>query len=100
MAAPEVLEAGGLRLRLRVLDPADMLDLIEAAGENSDNRAWLRFAMLVCSVEAIDEVPAPFPRDVAGIKALARRLGTDALNAVRVRLQARDRALETTTAKN
>lgn len=84
--AMEVADAGGRRLRLRVMDPADMLDLLEAAGENAGNRAWLRFAMIACSVQAIDEVPVPFPRDPAGVKALARRLGTDGLDAARLAL--------------
>lgn len=99
MAAGEV-EADGRVLRLREMDPADMLDLIEAAGENAGNRAWLRFAMLACSVQAIDGVPVPFPRDPGGVKALARRIGTAGLEAVRAALFTDTATDELAAAKN
>lgn len=91
MEPQAIVDARGRQLSLRTMDPADMLDLIEAAGENAGNRAWLRFALLVCSVQGMDAVPVPFPRDVASIKSLARRLGTDGLEAVRAALFGDDR---------
>jgi hypothetical protein len=80
------VEADGRRFALREMDPADMLDLLEAAGHNAGNRAWLRFAMVVCSVQAIDGIPMPFPRDAGGIKALARTVGVNGIEAVRATL--------------
>jgi hypothetical protein len=90
----------GHRYSLRKMDPADMLDLIEAAGENANNRAWLHFAMIVCSVQAIDGIPVPFPRDAAGIKDLARRLGTDGVEALRAKLLNEPAENAIDTAKN
>ncbi len=81
-----ITDAAGRVLQADDLDPAEMLDLIEAAGDKAGNATWLQFALLACAVRAIDDVPVPFPRDPAAIKALARRLGNDALDRVRAAL--------------
>lgn len=94
------IECDGHTYRLRVLDPADMLDLIESAGENAGNKVWLRFAMLACSVQAIDDVPVPFPRDVLAIKGLARKLGISVLEQVRHALASNDPGNGAHVAKN
>ena len=96
------IEVDGHRWRLRRLDAGDMLDMIEAAGENAGNRVWMRFALVACSVQAVDGVPLPFPRDAAGIKAVARRLGMKGLEAVQAVLEDDDvsDSVELTAAKN
>lgn len=75
-------DAGGRVLVLRVLDPADMLDLLEAAGEASANVGFMRYAMVICSVAMIGDVPVPLPGKREEMKAVARRLGNDGFAAV------------------
>jgi hypothetical protein len=76
-----VTDAGGRKLTLRALDPADMLDLLEAAGDASVNQGYIRYAMVVCSVEQIDNLPIPAPSSKDQIKALGRRLGNTGFSA-------------------
>lgn len=66
---------GTRKFTLRVLDPADTLDLLEAAGDASSNAGWVRYAMAVCSVAEIDGVPVPMPANKDAIRAQGRRLG-------------------------
>ncbi len=72
-----VTDALGRTLKIRELDPADMLDLIEAAGEVAGNPAWIRYAMSVASVAEFDGVPVPLPENKDQIKAFARRIGNE-----------------------
>ncbi|GBR54990.1 hypothetical protein AA106555_1892 [Neokomagataea thailandica NBRC 106555] len=71
------LEDGRI-LALKELDPADMLDLIEAAGAAANGPsagAWLGYAEMICSVTAIDNVPVQMPVTKDEIRDLARRIG-------------------------
>lgn len=77
-----VKDSDGRVLEISPLDPADMLDLLEAAEGASSNAGFVRYAMVVCSVSAIDNVPVPRPVNKDGMKALARRLGNDGFAAV------------------
>lgn len=78
MLPKDVTLEDGRKLALRELDPADMLDLIEAAGATVNGPAagaWLSYAEMMCSVTAIDNVPVQMPVTKDEIRDLARRLG-------------------------
>ncbi|GBQ88294.1 hypothetical protein [Asaia krungthepensis] len=83
---PQKLEVrSGHDLSLRALDPADMLDLIEAGGSavsGPSASAWLSYAQMICSVSAINGVPVQMPATKDEIKDLARRIGNDGLSAL------------------
>lgn len=75
-------DENGKRYTIRVLDPADMLDLLEAAGDLSGNAGWVRYAMMLCSVSEIDGVPVPMPAKKSDVRALAKRIGNAGLKAI------------------
>lgn len=78
MLPKEVHLADGRCLSLKEIDPADMLDLIEAAGSavtGASAAAWLGYAEMICSVTAIDSVPVQMPGTKEEIRDLARRIG-------------------------
>ena len=77
-----VTDAKGRKITIQPLDPGDMLDLMEAAGDASSNVGYVRYAMVVCSVIMIDAVPVPRATKKAEIKALGRKLGNDGFSAV------------------
>lgn len=70
-------DARGRKIALRVLDPGDTLDLLEAAGPASGNEGYMRYAMVINSVSAIDDVPLPLPSNRSQLKANAKTLGND-----------------------
>ena len=78
----DVVDSTGRKIVITSLDPADMLDLLEAAGDASANSGYMRYAMVVCSVSKIDEMPIPRPTKKNEIKALAKRLGNEGFAAV------------------
>lgn len=74
----EITTSDGVKLSLKELDPGDMLDLIEAAGSamgGQSSGAWLGYAQMICSVNAIDGVPVHMPSTKGEVKELARRIG-------------------------
>lgn len=71
----EVVDADGRKIKLRVMDPADMLDLSEAAGELSTNAGWMQRAMVAASLVEIDGVPVPMPSTKEEVRALSRKIG-------------------------
>jgi len=81
-----------------------MLDLIEAAGSaiaKDSAHAWLSYAQMICSVTAIDNVPVQMPATKGEIRDLARRLGTDGVNALVADAEAgTSHEVETSVAKN
>ncbi len=70
-----IADADGRALRVRVLDPADTLDLMEAAGDAAGNASWMRYAMLACSVSEINGVPVAVPTTKGMVRDVARKLG-------------------------
>jgi hypothetical protein len=76
-----VTDARGRKIQLRALDPADTLDLLEAAENASSNRGWITYAMVMASVEEIDGVPVPRASTKAQIKDIGRQLGNDGFSA-------------------
>lgn len=99
----EVVLPDGRRLTLRALDPADMLDLIEAAGSaviGPSASTWLGYAEMICSVTAIDGVPVQMPVTKDQIRALARKIGKEGIAALDPLFLKSDDGAEAATAKN
>jgi hypothetical protein len=78
----EVTDDNGRKLTLRELDPADMLDAIEAAGNAADNTTWVRLAMMMMAVDSIGGVPIPPPQNKREIRALAKQIGNVGMRAI------------------
>lgn len=79
---PEVEIGDGRRFQLREANPGDMLDLIEAAGSASGSAAWMRYALMICSVSAIDGKPVMMPSTKEGVRDLGRRIGNLGMDAL------------------
>lgn len=77
-----VTDATGRKLRLRILDPGDTMDILEAAGPSSSYPGFMQYAMAVCSVSAINDVPLPLPTDRRALKAAGKLLGNDGFAAM------------------
>jgi hypothetical protein len=82
MADHETTDADGKVYKYKDLDPADMLNLMEAAGANSGNQGWMRMAMLISSVKDIDGLPVPMPTNKNQVLSLARQVGNAGLVAL------------------
>lgn len=83
MPLPGEVESGdGRRFELRDANPADMLDLIEAAGSAASSAAWMRYALMICSVSAIDGKPVIMPSTKEGVRDLGRRIGNVGMDAL------------------
>ncbi|BCZ76063.1 hypothetical protein K6L44_06490 [Gluconacetobacter entanii] len=81
----EITTASGKKLELKELDPGDMLDLIEVAGtamQSASAGAWMGYAQMICSVDAIDGAPVEMPETKEQVKQLARRIGNDGIIAL------------------
>ena len=80
---PAEIESGdGRRFSLREVDPGDMLDLIEAAGTAAGSAAWMRYALMICAVSAIDGKPVFMPHTKDAVRDLGRRIGHDGMAAL------------------
>ena len=93
----EIVDAKGRRFTTKELDPGDLLDLLEAAGSNSGNAAWLRLAMVVCSVTAIDGVPVPLATTKQDVRQSAKMIGNDGLVALNKAMLGDDAAAPVTS---
>ena len=83
MALPAEIDSGdGRRFALREVGPADMLDIIEAAGLAASSSAWMRYALMICSVSAIDGKPVLVPTTKEGVRELGRRIGNVGMDAL------------------
>lgn len=83
MPIPSEIDSGdGRKFSLREADPGDMLDLIEAAGSAASSGAWMRYALMVCSVSAIDGKPVLMPHTKDAVRDLARRIGNEGMVAI------------------
>ena len=81
MMLPAEIDSGdGRRFTLRETNPADMLDLIEAAGSAAGSSAWLRYALMICSVSAIDGKPVLVPTTKNGVRELGKRIGNKGMD--------------------
>jgi hypothetical protein len=80
---PTEIDSGdGRRFSLREANPADILDLIEAAGSAASSGAWMRYALMICSVTAIDGKPVLMPLTKNGVRDLAKRIGNVGMDAL------------------
>lgn len=77
----DVVDGKGRKISLKVMGPADMLNLLEAAGANSSNAAWMRMAMTIASVRAIDGIPVPAAYKKKDVLDAANKLGNEGLAA-------------------
>ncbi len=83
MPVPAEIDSGdGRRFALREANPGDMLDLIEAAGAAAGSAAWMRYALMICSVTAIDGKPVMMPVTKEGVRELGRRIGNVGMEAL------------------
>lgn len=78
----DVTDSLGRKIVIKTLGPADTLNLLEAAGKNSDNISWVRMATILASVRKIDEVPMPATTKKDQLLAVADRLGDEGIGAV------------------
>lgn len=82
MLPPEIDSGDARRFSLRETNPADMLDLIEAAGNAAASGAWMRYALMICSVSAIDAKPVLMPLTKGALRELAKRIGNTGMEAL------------------
>ena len=83
MSLPGEIDSGdGRRFALREANPGDMLDLIEAAGTAASSAAWMRYALMICSVNGIDGKPVMMPVTKEGVRELGRRIGNVGMEAL------------------
>jgi hypothetical protein len=83
VAVPEtVTDSLGRVLTIRKLDALAELDLIEAAGTNADNRAWMTRATLATCVSDIDGIPRVFPTTRLAIRVQVKWVGAEGIQAV------------------
>jgi hypothetical protein len=80
--AVRVTDAKGRLLEVRLLTALEQLDLLEAAGANAGNAAWLGTALMAFSVRAIDGVPRPSPINRRQVRDAVAVLGTVGMSAV------------------
>ena len=83
MMLPVDVDVGdGRRFTLREANPGDMLDLIEAAGSAASSSAWMRYALMICSVSAIDGRPIMMPTTKQGVRELGCKIGNVGMEAL------------------
>lgn len=71
----------GKTLEYRESTPSDVLSLLEIADFNP-TPSWLKYALMVCSVESIDGIPVETPQNKIQIKQIADKLGSDGISAL------------------
>lgn len=82
-AARSVTDVQGRQIELRRLTALDKLRLFKAVGPAlAENQPYLGYAVLACSVTAIDGVPVPTPVNEAQIESMVARLGDSGLAAI------------------
>ena len=82
MLPREVDSGDGRIFSLAASTPADMLDLLEAAGPAAGSEAWMRYALMICSVTAIDGKPVLMPRSKDAVRELGRKIGNAGMDAL------------------
>ncbi|HTQ71010.1 MAG TPA: hypothetical protein VMH92_05900 [Acidocella sp.] len=60
----------------------DQFDMLEAAGANSSNQAWIGLATLVFTAQSIDGAPLPRPQAKAHFKRNAALLKNEGVEAI------------------
>jgi hypothetical protein len=78
----KITDANGVVYTTKELDPGDVLELLEAAGDASSNAGWVRYAMVVASITAINDVPIPQHTSKQDIVMLAKKIGNVGITAI------------------
>ncbi|NHN85892.1 hypothetical protein GOB93_14750 [Acetobacter musti] len=65
----------GRKLAVKEVTPSGLMSIMEACGRFVPSEGWMRYAMLACSVQSIDDIPVPKPTSKAAIEHLADKLG-------------------------
>ncbi|GAO00437.1 hypothetical protein Gxy13693_048_007 [Komagataeibacter xylinus NBRC 13693] len=103
MSEHTIKTSDGRTITYRERGPGDVLALLEF-GPDSPSPAWVEYALMVCSVEAIDGVPAMRPKSRVQLEQLANQIGNTGITALSDVLFGADgadiAAAESTTAKN
>ena len=95
MSLPSEIDSGdGRCFALREVNPGDMLDLIEAAGSAASSSAWMRYALMICSVSAVDGKPIMMPTTKQGVRELGRKIGNTGMEALAYIHYPEDRVIE------
>lgn len=83
VAVPEmVTDSLGRVLTIQKLDALAELDLIEAAGLNADNRAWMTRATLAACVKRIDGIPVKPQSNRNDLRNQVKLVGAEGVQAV------------------
>ena len=77
-----ITDSSGRTLVISELTPSAMLNVMEMAGGSGSNDGWIRFAMLFCSVTAIDGLPKLFPHNKAALLKRADEVGNEGMVAI------------------
>lgn len=77
MTTTTITDAKGRKIDVSILGPAEMLQLLEAAGDASSNAGYVRYASVIYSVSGIDGVPMPRPTQKQHILTAATKLGNE-----------------------
>lgn len=88
-----VTDNDGRKIQLRRVGVLETMRLFKALGsELSENRSYVNLAIVAASVDGIDDVPIPFPVNVAGVEAIISRIGDENINKIanEIRAQASD----------
>lgn len=78
MTEKTVKTPDGRTLTYRERGPGDVLALLEF-GPDTPSTAWLEYALMVSSVEAIDCVPVIRPQTRVQLEQLANQIGNDGI---------------------
>jgi hypothetical protein len=85
-----VTDKEGRKIQLRRVGVLETMRLFKALGsELSENRSYVNLAIIAASVEGIDDVPIPFPLNVAGVEAIISRIGDENINWIANGIKAR-----------
>lgn len=77
-----VVDADGRKLEVKKLDILEELDLIEVAGEASENRRWMMLTTLACCVRSINGVPILYPKTKKALRDHVAKVGPVGIAAV------------------
>ncbi|MBE7728850.1 hypothetical protein [Komagataeibacter sp. FXV3] len=103
MSEHTVKTSDGRTITYRERGPGDVLALLEF-GPDSPSPAWVEYALMVASVEAIDGVPAIRPASRVQLEQLANQIGNTGITALSDALYGADgddvAAAESLAAKN
>ena len=78
----DVTDSLGRVLSLKQPSGIEQFDLLEVAGEASNNQKWFGIAMLAVCARSINNNPTPFPRTKIALRALVSELDIPGISAI------------------